>query len=286
MATRKVSELMRRERARLQVDEEVSVRNLRRALARTRYLPVVDDQRKFQGFVTRTDLLGISEKSDDDRVEVRSLLRTATPIRMDQPLEAAAAALLKSGAHVLPVVEADGRFVGMISDHGILRTMVGRQRPPARESSGVLVDSVMTRDPESISPEDSVERAAGTMLEAGIRHLPVVDDDGRVLGIVSERDLRERIGADEREWFRAAASVLEDSVDHLMTPDPAVIRSGTSLLDAVEILERDRVGALPVVDDDDRLVGILSYIDVLDLMRDALARRRAAFAAEPPSATQ
>jgi CBS domain-containing protein len=58
-----------------------------------------------------------------------------------------------------------------------------------------------------------------------------------------------------------------------MTPDPISIRKGTPLADALEILTVERVGALPVVDDMDEVVGILSYIDLLAWLRDNFGRR-------------
>jgi CBS domain-containing protein len=162
------------------------------------------------------------------------------------------------------------------------RRREGAGRPEAEGTAAVAVDAAMTREPVSIGPEATVEEAAGALLEAGVRHLPVVDTDGRIIGILSERDIRERIGADPREWFRAAVEVLEDQVGRIMVPDPITVQAGTPLLDVLEILERERVGAIPVVDQDDRLVGILSYVDALAWMREVLAQRRGGRGAGSP----
>ncbi len=280
MTQRTAGHLMTRAGPRFRIEETVAVQDLRRALARTRYLPVVDGQRKFRGFVTRTDILALSGKPADERVAIQGLLWTSPQVREDEPLESAARVLLKARAHVVPVVDREGRLLGLLTDHKLLRSLLPRRRPAPPEATPVEVDTVMTRNPIFAGPESTVEQAASALLEANIRHLPVVDTDRRVIGILSERDLRERIGGDMREWFHAAGEVLQDEVGRLMTPDPVTVREGSSLTEALETLENERVGALPVVDEDDRLVGILSYVDALAWMRDVLSERRSG-GAEP-----
>jgi len=204
---------------------------------------------------------------------------------LDEPLDTAARALLKAHAHVLPVADAEGRFVGLLSDHKVLRSLLPRRRVEAHGVPPVAVDRMMTQKPISIGVDATVEQGGGAMVLWDIRHLPVVDANGRVVGILSERDLRERIGGDPREWFHAAAEALQDEVGRVMTPDPIVVRSGSSLTDALETLENERVGAMPVVDEDDRLVGILSYVDALAWIRDVLAERRNSPGGERPGAS-
>lgn len=130
----------------------------------------------------------------------------------------------------------------------------------------VPVTVVMTPRPATIGPEESLGDAAGTMLEGGFRHLPVVDVDGKLVGMISERDLRARLGTELEHFASAALDLLSEEVEGTMRPDPLTVPTTASVRDALEILTDERVGALPVIDGE-RLVGILSYLDLLGYLR-------------------
>lgn len=134
------------------------------------------------------------------------------------------------------------------------------------------VKEVMTRDPVTIDPEAPLGTAMDVMRRKRIRHLPVVDDAGRLLGIITDRDLRQAtfapalaehlsLGAQRR--LRGIGQALEDlRVKHAMTwvvvttdPEATIARA------AVVMFER-RIGSLPVVEDS-KLVGILTERDLL-----------------------
>ncbi|MFY0583214.1 CBS domain-containing protein [Cystobacter fuscus] len=68
-----------------------------------------------------------------------------------------------------------------------------------------------------------------------------------------------------------------------MTPDPLSLRSGTPVAQALEIFTDERVGAIPVVDEEGRLLGILSYIDLLRWLRERPGEARKQEGGEPPS---
>lgn len=130
----------------------------------------------------------------------------------------------------------------------------------------VPIHVVMTHGPATIGPEDSLGDAAGLMVQGGFRHLPVVDGDGELVGMLSERDLRARLGTELERFTDAARELLSDEVGPAMRPDPITIPSTATVRDALEILSDERVGAIPVLDGE-RLVGIVSYLDLLAFLR-------------------
>jgi CBS domain-containing protein len=113
------------------------------------------------------------------------------------------------------------------------------------------VARVMTPSPVTIGPGDSLAVARDRMLDAGIRHLPVVDG-GRLVGIVSDVDLPAHRGR-----------FAHTRVDAAMTPDPVVIGRGATIADAARLMLERRVRALPVVEGT-QLVGVLSVVDILE----------------------
>jgi len=83
------------------------------------------------------------------------------------------------------VVTESGRIAGMFTERDVLRRVVGEQRDPAR----TLVAEVMTEEVVCCTPETLVEEARGSMKNRRIRHLPVVDGEGQLLGLISIGDL-------------------------------------------------------------------------------------------------
>jgi len=136
------------------------------------------------------------------------------------------------------------------------------------------VRDVMTTDPTTLKRNDKLTLADDIMRLGRVRHLPVVDDDGRVLvGIVSQRDLFRDALAQALGYGRHAQRRILDSlsVKEVMTSEVATISPEASLAEAARLLTDRKIGCLPVVDGG-RLVGILTEGDF-----GALVARRRAF---------
>jgi CBS domain-containing protein len=79
----------------------------------------------------------------------------------------------------------DGRMLGIFTERDLLVRVVAEGRDPARTPLG----EVMTAEPATIGADEPVEEAVRRMDEGGLRHLPVVEGDGSVLGVLSTRDI-------------------------------------------------------------------------------------------------
>jgi CBS domain-containing protein len=123
---------------------------------------------------------------------------------------------------------------------------------------------LMTRAPTTAAADDNLLDAAARMAERNVRHLPIVDGDRHVVGILSDRDVRTWVGDSTRPLHPDDALVRVRSlrVAHAMTRDVFVVRQDAAFADVVRVFTDQRVGAVPVVDDGDQLVGIISYVDV------------------------
>jgi CBS domain-containing protein len=123
---------------------------------------------------------------------------------------------------------------------------------------------LMSRVPATAAADDNLIDAAARMAERNVRHLPVIDGDRHVVGILSDRDVRTMIGDSSRSLRPSEALVRMQSlhVADAMTRDAFVVRQDAPFADVARVFIDQRVGAVPVVDDEERLVGIISYVDV------------------------
>lgn len=123
------------------------------------------------------------------------------------------------------------------------------------------VVDVMTTDPMSVTPSESVGQADELMNANRIRQLPVVED-GELVGIVTDRDIRSFLSGAFVEP-EAREKALNTEVGAIMTTDPVTLAREDDLTEAVELLVEQKMGGIPVVDQAEGLVGIVTYIDVL-----------------------
>lgn len=128
----------------------------------------------------------------------------------------------------------------------------------------------MTAKPIVVRPQDSIQDAMETMAQRHIRHLPVVDAEGALVGLLTDRDLRRVTPSPLVQQTESAEEILSSTkVERVMLRSPATIASDQPLKAAVQLMVDKKYGALPVVDGG-RLVGILSQIDVLRLLLRSL----------------
>lgn len=160
-------------------------------------LPVTDDE-GFVGLITKTDLLRwycrfcrAHPSNPSATCSVRSRMQhNVLTVSADNPADAALADMTRTDIHHLPVTSGK-KLVGMVSD-GDLRRALGLPSPTAPHGNaphepgqgGPTVGAVMSPEPATIEPEETMARAAGLMLERGIGALPVVAGDA-VVGIIT-----------------------------------------------------------------------------------------------------
>jgi CBS domain-containing protein len=124
-------------------------------------------------------------------------------------------------------------------------------------SSYQTVGQFMSTDLFTVRADDLVDLAASVMDWRHVRHVPVEDDKGQLVGLVTHRALLHLLsGGRQRET--AAPLTVRD----IMKSDPLTVSSSTPTLEALEIMQSKRVGCLPVVDGG-QLVGILTSYDFL-----------------------
>jgi acetoin utilization protein AcuB len=124
------------------------------------------------------------------------------------------------------------------------------------------VIDVMTKEPLTIAPGETIGQADELMSENNIRQIPVVN--GRdLVGIVTDRDIRSFLSSSLLGDPEARERVLRATVRDVMTTAPIFVSPNDDLEEAVELLIEEKIGGIPVVDESEGLVGIVTYIDLL-----------------------
>ena len=139
------------------------------------------------------------------------------------------------------------------------------------------LSDIMTRDPVSVSPSDTLRVVLERMRQRNCRRLPVVDG-GKLVGIVSDRDVRLALNSpfilrERREDETLLERVV---VAECMTPDPVTLPPDASVLDAARLIHERKFGGIPIVDAG-KLVGIVTETDLLACFTELLGKQNQDF---------
>ena len=138
---------------------------------------------------------------------------------------------------------------------------ISQERQFGVVDTGFLCQSVSIlnpRRPHCVQPETSVGQVIGLLQQLKIGCLLVVGEDGRLAGLISERDLVKKAFSPDK------AAELNEPVSHFMTPDPVARPPDTTVAHALNLMSDGGFRHLPIVDEDNVPIGIISVKDVVD----------------------
>ena len=130
------------------------------------------------------------------------------------------------------------------------------------------VEDLMTSKVFTVEQHDMIDRVFFLLHYEKVRHLPVVEK-GKVVGIVSDRDLYKALGPKSNSSTIEAVEgttqlqVIPQKVQHIMKRGVLTVNPDTYASEAASIMAENKVGALPVVDSNNKLVGIVTATDIL-----------------------
>lgn len=135
----------------------------------------------------------------------------------------------------------------------------------------MIVAKRMMRNPVSVDENDSMKKAMDLLRERDIRHLPVLKDGDKLVGILTERDIKQASPSPATALEIREIYYLLDKVKikQIMTRRPYTISSTAPIEEAALIMREKKIGCLPVVDAG-KLVGILTETDILDAFIESM----------------
>lgn len=211
---------------------------------------------------------------------VGDIMRTeVTTVTPDTPVADVVTLLLRRGYRSLPVVNGEGRLLGIITDGDLLRDagllarldlqamlseeQVQTQVEQLRDSDQQAAD-VMTQPVVTMRAGDVVRRAMSVMVEKGLKRLPVVDADGVLVGWVSRVDVLRTLEYQHLPEKPPAQRGPEGgTVAELMYRDVPAIPPQATLEEIIQVLEQGHFRRAVVIDDEKRVVGIITDGDLL-----------------------
>jgi CBS domain-containing protein len=205
-------------------------------------------------------------------------------VTKDTPYQELAAALRENRVSAFPVLDDEGKVIGVVSEADLLTKealdggyegMPGMitgllRRQEQGKARGVTAGDLMTHPAVTVAPGDPIEQAAKLMYTRKVKRLPVVDSDGHLTGIISRADVLSVFDrSDPPRLFPPEGmtvmntTVLKTSVKEIMTTQVVAVKLGATFKEMAAALRGNRVSAFPVIDDDGKVIGVVSEADML-----------------------
>jgi CBS domain-containing protein len=152
-----------------------------------------------------------------------------------------------------------------------------------KQFAEIKIKDAMSNHVQTLMCDDTVQDAVALMIDNKFSTIPVVDAHDKCIGILSRSDVTEIFLREDHElarvldtdrlsmdWIQGSLETCEiRQVKELMTYDVAQIRETQSISDACREMARNKIHHLPVVDEEDRVVGILSTLDIVKAVADS-----------------
>ncbi len=248
-----------------------------------RHLPVTVDERVVGMLSDRDTLLalGTARWTDTSAAEahpspepgqVSEIMSSPVYcVGADTPVEQVASTMLERGISIVPIIDAKG-LLGVISKTDLVRWYLDLcAHDDKHRGATARVEDGMRRNVASVSPCDEARQVVKTMINARVEHVPVIED-GKLVGIIADRDLRRLLGVTVRATSDLADDMLPERFDvkagRIMTPAPKTIAPDDRMAHAATVMLDQRFSAMPVANDDGVLLGVVTVTDVVRLVRE------------------
>ena len=215
---------------------------------------MISNTSKFVGEgLTYDDVLLIPAFSEVLPREVSIQTKFSRNITLNVPIVSAAMDTVTESGMAIAMAREGG--IGVLHKNMTIEMQANEVRKVKRSESGMILE------PITIKKEGTVHDAKSIMREYGIGGIPVIDDEGILIGIITNRDLRF-----EGDNMRKIEEVMTSK--NLVT-----VAVGTSLKQAELILQHNKIEKLPVVDENYKLVGLITYRDIIKVSENPNANK-------------
>ncbi len=203
--------------------------------------------------LTYDDVLLVPAFSEVLPREVKIQSKFTRNITINVPIVSAAMDTVTESRMAIAMAQEGG--IGVLHKNMTIEAQAAKVRKVKRAESGMIID------PVTLPLDALVKDAKANMKEYSIGGIPIVDGEGKLIGIVTNRDLRF-----EKNNNRPISEVMTSK--NLVT-----VAEGTSLAQAEDILQENKIEKLPVVDKENKLVGLITFRDITKLTQKPIANK-------------
>ncbi len=203
--------------------------------------------------LTYDDVLLVPAYSEILPREVNIQTKFTKNITINVPIVSAAMDTVTESDMAIAMAREGG--IGVLHKNMTIEEQAKEVRKVKRAESGMIID------PITLLISSTVGDAQKAMKEHSIGGIPIVDENNKLLGIVTNRDLRF-----EKDYDKPISEVM--TADNLIT-----VSEGTSLIEAEQILQENKIEKLPVVDDNDKVVGLITFRDITKTTQKPIANK-------------
>ncbi|MDA0246281.1 MAG: CBS domain-containing protein [Chloroflexi bacterium] len=131
----------------------------------------------------------------------------------------------------------------------------------------LTVQDLMTCDPDTVTPTTTIKEVIVLMNRTNRRQFPVLDENGRLVGIITDRDLRLAVNSPlvQVQPLERLHFIEGVTVGQCMTPSPRTVQPDTPIYEVAGLMAQHKFGGLPVVEEGE-LIGIITVTDLLEQM--------------------
>ncbi len=241
-----------------------------------RRLPVVDaGSKKLIGMLTSTDIVNYFGGGDKYQlVEKRyygnlyralnapvEMIMHSPPISVyeDSSIDDVIEIMLKKNIGGIPIVDENEVLKAIITERDILRILSGTR-------IGSPISEIMSKDVISISENAPLMKACRTMIEFGFRRLPALNEKFQLTGILTSMDVVKFFASEmifKMAKLPQLLELLQTPVNRIMTPFVITAGETMTISEALELMTKHNIGALPIISEKRTIVGIVTERDVM-----------------------
>lgn len=265
-----------------------TIRNALKTMNENKYrrLPVVNaGNNKVVGIITSMDIVDfmgggskynlIREKHGRNLLSainepVREIMEeNVITLKENSEIDDAIETFLNKNVGGVPIVNDENQLISLITERDIIRSLIDKI------DENAVIDDYITRDVIVATPGERLKDVARTMVRNGFRRLPVVSEE-RLVGIITSTDFIKLLGSDWAFNHLKTGNVREITnvrMEEIMKKDVITAKEGDKLKDIAKMMIDNDIGALPVIDENNKVVGIITEKDIIKYFDDYFVKR-------------